>query len=103
MDIIAAGGMTTLLSAHKQQVLDIVLVVLMMIGRGFYLRRKARRLFSDMLMCGLLAWFMKPLFVAMSLDGALSGLGSLVLGYLGSGTVFHYLRQRFDRVHKSSE
>lgn len=82
------------LSIHKTQVTDVLLAVFMLAVRGFFLRRKTRRVLSDMLVCALLAWFMKSILLRLSMDGELSALACLALGYLGSEAAVRLLLRR---------
>jgi len=82
------------LSVHKEQITDVLLTILMLGVRGFFLRRKTRRVLSDMLICALLAWFMKSLLLRLSMDGELSALVCLALGYLGSESALRLLLRR---------
>lgn len=95
MDMVSFRNASAILSNYKEQLVDVTLLLIMMLARGIYLRRKIRQCLSDMLMCALLSWFMKPALELMSMDGALSGLACLLLGYCGSGAAFRYLRERF--------
>lgn len=95
-----ASGMTLYthlllwLSIHKTQVTDVLLAVFMLAVRGIFLRREPRRVLSDMLVCALLAWFMKSILLRLSMDGELSALASLTLGYLGSEAAIRLFLRR---------
>jgi len=82
------------LSVHKEQITDVLLAIFMLGVRGFFLRRKTRRVLSDMMICSLLAWFMKSLLLRLSMDVELSALACLVLGYLGSESAFRLFLRR---------
>jgi len=77
---------------HKEQVIDVILLSVMMSARGIYLKRRFRLLICDLIICGLVSWFMKMILNYLNMDGALSGLTCILLGYIGSGNAFRLLR-----------
>lgn len=89
--------LAALLPVWLEPFMDAMLAALMVLLSGLYRRRRWRRILTDALVCALLAWFMQDLLILTGMDGGLSQLASVLLGWAGNDVAKRVLSRFYCR------